>query len=108
MQYLQTQQKEDEGDGEDEELEIANVIQQFEPLVQAIAIAAEDTTQHDEIMETLAELETNLEIGNWEFRQVVQRIWAGERDITTLTARLDEKDTALVQRVLDIIDETGK
>jgi len=48
-------------------------------------------------------LETNLEIENWEFRQVVQRIWAGELDVITLTAGLDEMDTALVQRVLEII-----
>jgi hypothetical protein len=71
------------------------------------AIAAGDTTQRDEILETLAELQTNLEIENWEFRQVVQRIWAGERDVSTLTAGLDEMDTALVQRVLEIIAGAG-
>jgi hypothetical protein len=106
MQYLQGQQEE-EGEDEDEEPEIADVIQQFETLLQAIAIAAGETTHRDEILVTLTELETNLEIVNWEFSQVVQRIWAGERDVTTLTAGLDEMDTALVQRILEIIAEAG-
>src|SRR2546427_5957 len=84
MQYLQGQQEEEEGDDEDEEPEIADVVQQFEPLLQTIAIGAGDTTHRGEIMKTLAELETNLEIENWEFSRAVQRIWAGERDVTTL------------------------
>jgi hypothetical protein len=52
--------------------------------------------------------ETKLEIENCEFRQVVQRIWAGERDVTILTAGLDEMDIALGQRVLEIIAGAGK
>ncbi len=107
MQYLQDQEEEEEGDDEDEEPEIADVVQQFEPLLQAIAIAAGNTTRRDEILETLAELETNLEIENWEFSQVVQRIWVEERDVTTLTAGLDEMDTVLVQRVLEMIAGAG-
>jgi hypothetical protein len=66
MQYLQDQEEE-EGDDEEEEPEIENVVQQFEPLLQAIAIAAGDTTHRDEIAKTLAELESNMEIENWEF-----------------------------------------
>jgi hypothetical protein len=66
------------------------------------------TTHRDQILGTLSELETNLEIENWEFSQVVQRIWAGERDIASLTAGLDEMDTELAQRVLEIIDGAGK
>ena len=54
-----------------------------------------DITLRDEILVTLAELEANLEIENWEFNQVVQHIWTGERGISTLTAELDEMDTAL-------------
>src|SRR6266700_1286873 len=107
MQYLQDQEEE-EVDDEDEEPEIADVVQQFEPLLQAIAIAIGDTTHRVEILEAVAELEANLEIENWEFSQVVQRVWAGERDVTTLTAGLDEMDTALVQRVLEIIAGAGK
>src|SRR5689334_17013162 len=105
MQYLQGQQEEEEGDDEDEEPEIADVVRKLEPLLQAIAIASVDTTHRVEILETLAEIETNLEIENWEFSQVVQRVWVGERDVATLTAGLDEMDTALVQRVLEIIAE---
>jgi hypothetical protein len=104
MQYLQSQ--EEEGD-DDEEPEIADVVQQFETLLEAIAIAVGDATHRVEILEALGELETNLEIENWDFGQVVQRIWVGERDVTTLTAGLDEMDTALVQRVLEIIAGTG-
>src|SRR5436190_20505512 len=98
MQYLRTQQEgeEEEGDDEDEEPEIADVVQQFEPLLQAIAIAVGDTTHRDEILETFSELQTNLEIENWEFSQVVQRLLAGESDVTTFTAELDEMDIAMV------------
>jgi len=106
MQYLQAQEEE-EVDDEDEVPDVADIIQQFEPLLQAIAMATGDITHRDENLETLAELETNLEIENWEFREIVQRIWAGERDVTTLTAGLDEMDTALVQRVLEMIAGTG-
>ena len=60
------------------------------------------------ILETLSQFESNLEVENWEFRQVVQRIWAGERDVTTLTAGPDEMDSALAQRVLEIIDGAEK
>jgi hypothetical protein len=34
----------------------------------------------------------------------VRRLWAGERDPDALTAGLDAQDTALIHRVLDLLD----
>jgi hypothetical protein len=74
----------------------------FEPLLQAIAaVAAGDTMQQGEIEQLLADLETK----GWHLSEAMQRIWQGERDETALTAELDEQDTALVRRVLQIIGQ---
>ena len=76
------------------------IIQEFESLLEAIAaVAMGDTIQRNEIEAELAQLE----VEGWHLREVVQRIWTGERDIIALTEKLDEQETALVQRVLEII-----
>ena len=49
-----------------------------------------------------------LETKGWHLGEAVQRIWAGERDAASMTAGLDEQDSALVRRVLEIIAEAGK
>jgi hypothetical protein len=38
-------------------------------------------------------------------RGPVERIWAGERDRATLVAGLDDQDAALLERVLELIQE---
>ena len=48
---------------------------------------------------------TDLETKGWRLSEAVQRIWDGERDETALTAGLDAQDTALVQRILQILGE---
>lgn len=74
--------------------------QEFEPLLQAIAAVADgDTTQRGKIEEVLSTLEKK----GWHLKEVIQRIWAGERDVKTLTAGLDTQDGALVRRVLAMI-----
>jgi tetratricopeptide (TPR) repeat protein len=106
MQRLQPQQEE-EGDDEDEEPEIADVVQQFEPLLQAIAAVAvgvEDSALRAKIE---SDFET-LEAKGWHLNEPVQRIWLGERDAISLTKDLDEQDSVLVQRMLEIIAEAGK
>lgn len=97
MHALQVQQGqavvEEQGD-----LLASAVLQQFEPLLQAIAIVATgDATYRSAIEKALAVPEAR------QFSDAVQHIWAGERNAITLTAELDEQDTLLIHRVLEII-----
>jgi hypothetical protein len=48
----------------------------------------------------LAELEEK----GWMLREPAQRIWAGERHAEALTEGLDVQDTALVRRVLELVE----
>ena len=70
------------------------------PLLTAIAaIATGDDAQRPAVEAVLAELET----GGWHLSAPVQRIWQGERDPASLATGLDEQDSALVRRILDLI-----
>lgn len=78
---------------------IQQVLNQFEPLLQAIAsIALGNDAQKTEIEELLSQEETG-----WQFPQAVRRIWTGERELQALVEGMDEQDTALIRRVLEII-----
>jgi len=106
IQYLQGQaqgEEETEEDAEEEgDLDVAAVVEKFEPLLQAIAVVARgDATHQSEIEGGLAQLEAQ----GCYIREAVQRIWAGERDAGVLTVGLDEVDGALVRRVLEIVGE---
>ena len=41
-----------------------------------------------------------LEQGGWRIVEPIQRIWAGERDETTLTAGLDDADAFIIRQIL--------
>jgi len=81
--------------------DMTEVLQEFEPLLQGIAAAVNDEGLRAQIEPALAESEEN----GWRLTEAAHRIWAGERDATTLTARLDEQDTALVRRVLELLEQ---
>ncbi|HEX8456060.1 MAG TPA: CHAT domain-containing protein [Pyrinomonadaceae bacterium] len=84
--------------------QMQQTVSRFEPLLQAIAEVARGNEQRRaEIEEALVNLE---ELG-WHIASVVQRIWAGERDMDALTAELDEQDGALVRRVLELVETSG-
>jgi hypothetical protein len=71
--------------------------------LQAIAaIAQGDTSDKLAVEEALAQMEQQ----GFHLRDAAARIWAGERDAAALTAGLDEIDSALVQRVLDILNDS--
>ena len=79
----------------------AQLLQQLDPLLQAIAqVARGDTGQKLAIEEALAQMEQQ----GFLLRAPVQRIWAGDRDTATLTAGLDATDSALVGRVLALLE----
>ncbi len=97
LQWLQAQQEAEEDTAEPD---MAAVLEQFEPLLQAIAaVAAGDESQREEIESVLASLETK----GWRLTNSVQRMWAGERDAAALTAGLEEQDAAIVRRLLQLM-----
>jgi tetratricopeptide (TPR) repeat protein len=81
--------------------DMTQVLEQFEPLLQAIALAVEEQDSRAEVDSTIAEMERN----GWRLSEAAHRIWAGERDDVALTAGLDEQDTPLVRRVLEILKQ---
>ena len=98
--FVEVQQVGDEA--EKNNAKATAVLANFEPLLLGIAaVAAGNTTQRGEIEGLLVVLETQ----GWRLSKPVQRIWAGKRDETALTAGLDAQDTALVRRLLQILDE---
>lgn len=85
--------------GGEEQAESA--VQQFEPLLQAIAtVARGDESERDDVEAALDDLERK----GWRIRRPVQKIWAGERRVGPLLYNLDPSDSALVQRVLAILE----
>jgi|GEM_PF-462083 len=98
MAALETdaEQTEDEANRQMQE-----VLLNSEPLLQSIAAVVRGNPQlRAEVEEVLPQLEAN----GWHIADAVRRIWAGERDRATLTAGLDEQDTALVRRVLELVE----
>jgi tetratricopeptide (TPR) repeat protein len=80
--------------------DMAAVLEQFAPLLQAIAdVARGDDTSRAEIEQALPQLEQR----GWMIADATRRIWAGERDAAALTAGLDAIDSALVRRVLEVL-----
>ncbi len=76
-------------------------VQQFEPLLHAIAAVARGNESERADVEIALE---DLERKGWRVRRPVQKIWQGERRPGPLLYGLDPSDTALVQRVLNILE----
>jgi hypothetical protein len=80
--------------------DMTQVLHQFEPLLQGIAAAVNDEEIRAQIEPVVADLEQK----GWRLAEAVHRIWAGERNAEVLTAGLDQQDSALVRRVLEILN----
>lgn len=79
----------------------SEAVKQFEPLLQGIAaVARGDMSDRAEIEAALDDLERK----GWRLRSAALKIWQGERRLSPLTHNLDELDTALVKRVLAILE----
>jgi len=75
----------------------AQILRQFGPVIAAVVAASRGDTAARQGVE---ELYDTLTRSNWRIVEPIQRIWAGERDETTLTAGLDEADTLIVRQIL--------
>jgi hypothetical protein len=75
-------------------------IERFEPQLQQFAAAVKDESLRAGIEPEL----TALQQKGWRLTEPVHRIWAGERDAEALTAGLDQQDTALIRRLLEILN----
>ncbi|WP_129628052.1 tetratricopeptide repeat protein [Candidatus Oscillochloris fontis] len=83
------------------EEQAAAAVQQFEPLLQAIAtVARGDASERTDVEQALEDLERK----GWQIRQPVLRIWQGVRNSSALLFQLDPSDAALVQRILTILE----
>jgi hypothetical protein len=80
------------------------VVRQLEPLLRDIAAVAQGDdaprARVEAALEQLAQQRVYLQ-------DATRRIWAGERDAAALTAGLDEMDSALVRRVLEVLEGAG-
>jgi hypothetical protein len=79
---------------------LTEVLQRFEPLLQGIAAAVDDEGLRAEIEPVLEQVEQQ----GWRLTAAVHGIWNGERDAEALTAGLDEQDSALIRRLLDMLN----
>lgn len=74
----------------------------FTALLAAVAaVARGDDRPRARIEQTLGALEAD----GFRLTEAVQALWRGERDPAALTAGLDQTDTALIQRVLALLDD---
>jgi hypothetical protein len=84
------------------EPEIVALLERFGPLLRAVANAARaESPARAELAATLAEFEER----GWRLSAAARAIWAGERDPATLTSGLDSQDSALVRRILELIEQ---
>src|SRR5688572_2115095 len=79
-----------------------DVLREFEPLLQGIAAVARGNELYRPDIEAMFPF---LEEHGWRITEAVRRIWAGERDWFSLMYGLDIQDSALLKRILDLINE---
>jgi tetratricopeptide (TPR) repeat protein len=88
------------GAGGDAVLDERDQLQQFEPLLGAIAAVARGNPEGKPEIEAAL---NDLEEGGWHLKGPVERLWGGERDATSLIDGLDDQDTRLVLRMLELV-----
>ncbi|MBA3530806.1 MAG: hypothetical protein H0T73_02640 [Ardenticatenales bacterium] len=87
---------------ETDPLDMQRVLRQVEPLLRGIvAVARGDEGPRPQIEALLADLEGK----GWRLTKPVNRFWAGERDLDELTVGLDDSDSQVMWRIIQILDE---
>lgn len=80
--------------------EKARFSRELGPVLRAFAAAAHDESARPGLELLLDQLAKN----GWELTIPVRRIWAGERDIASLTAGIDRNSGRVVQRILEVLE----
>ncbi len=80
-------------------VEIERALEEFEPLLQALAAAPKHPETRPQLLDYLAQLEEQ----GWHLLHAVERIWDGERDADALVEGLDAQDGAVLRRLLDLV-----
>jgi hypothetical protein len=80
---------------------MTQILREHEPQLQAIAAGVKDARLRGWIESGFAAFE---QMG-WHLTDAARRIWAGERDAESLTARIDTNSARLVRRVLEILEQ---
>ena len=75
----------------------AEILQQFAPVIAAVVAA---TRGHRAARAQVESLFDTLTQGGWQIVEPIQRIWAGERDETTLTANIDPNSALIIREIL--------
>jgi len=81
-------------------------LKEFDSFLRAIAAVARGKGgqgSKNRINRDLARLEQH----NWRLTEAAHRIWDGERDAEALTAGLDSNSARLVERVLELLEESS-
>ncbi len=71
-----------------------------EPVAQAVVAACRGNREAKKQVEALF---PQLEAGNWRIVDAIRRIWAGERDLDTLTDGIDAKSALIVRGILALL-----
>jgi serine/threonine protein kinase len=80
----------------------AQILQQFDPVIEAVVEAAHG---HSQARAAVEQLLPQLEQKGWRIAEPIHRIWAGERDQMLLTAGLDDADSLIVHETLKRLRE---
>jgi hypothetical protein len=78
------------------------LMDEFEPLAQAVASVVKGNDSARQPMEALL---ADLDAQGWHLSEAVQRIWEGERDPSLLFLGLERQDRQIIQRILDNLVE---
>jgi hypothetical protein len=82
--------------------ELLYTLDEFTPMLHAIAtVITCDPDLRPQVEDFLASLEAN----GWNLRGAIQRLWEGERDADKLAKGLSQRETVLVQYVLEMVGE---
>jgi tetratricopeptide (TPR) repeat protein len=79
-----------------------HIDREHEPLIHAVVAVVKGNTQlRAKVEDVLSKYEKN----DWRISNVIQRLWAGERDWHTLAEELDWQEALLILRILETLEQ---
>lgn len=86
----------------DDDMDGEDILAEFDDFLRAVAVVARGEGD-SEMRQMLEEELDTLEEDDWHLRAPIHQFWEGERDIEVLTAGLDESDTSVIERLLEVL-----